>query len=44
MLRLLGDAQLRGHLADGGRRLAETVYDWQVVTDSFEHLLTGLVR
>ena len=44
VLRLLGDAPLRGRLADSGRHLAETVYDWQVVTDSFERSLTGLVR
>jgi glycosyltransferase involved in cell wall biosynthesis len=44
VLRLLGDAALRERLAAGGRRLAESVYDWRVVTDRFEQLLTEIAR
>jgi polysaccharide biosynthesis protein PslH len=44
VLRLLGDAELRHRLAAGGRRLAETVYDWRVVTDAFERLLEEIAR
>ena len=44
VLRLLGDAALRGRLAAGGRALAENVYDWRVVTDRFEAVLEEISR
>jgi glycosyltransferase involved in cell wall biosynthesis len=44
VLRLLGDPALRHRLAAGGRELAETVYDWRVVTDTFERLLEEIAR
>ena len=44
VLRLLGDAELRRRLATGARELAETVYDWGVVTDTFERLLGEIAR
>jgi glycosyltransferase involved in cell wall biosynthesis len=44
VLRLLGDAELRRRLAAGARELAESVYDWGVVTATFERLLEEIAR
>jgi polysaccharide biosynthesis protein PslH len=44
VVRLLRDPALRARLAAGGRELAETVYDWRVVTDTLERLLGEIAR
>ena len=42
-LRLLRDPQLRRRLSTNGRKLVEERYDWRMIVESFERLLSSLV-
>ena len=42
--RLLGDAELRDHLASNGGRFARETYGWDAIVDRFEAFVTHLLR
>ena len=42
VVRLLGDPALQAYLANNGRRLAESCYDWQVVLKKMDRVYQNI--